>query len=343
MTSPAFTILLPVVRPPALLPYAMRSVLAQERQDFELFVICDGAPPETVSCARAFAANDTRIRVFEHPKGEHYGEYYRDRALQEASGEYVCHIGDDDLWLPNHLSEMAALLRNHDFGNLSHVEVSPDGRGSILAGNLANDLVRRRMMSGSNNNNFFGLTLGGYRLSAYRALHQGWSPPPPGVASDLAMWRKFLSHEGLRCGTRIAVTAMKFSAGWRRDQSLDQRQAEIATWAQQISDPEVRDRFAQVALLQLSQTVYQFHLHAKDLKARAEAQANDLKARAEAQAAQERAARMETMNVANRLRGRLQDATARIAKLRGKVKAMKATRSWRFTRPLRRLAKIIAR
>ena len=46
MTAPTFTILLPVNRPPALLKYAVRSVQAQERQDFELFIICDGAPPE---------------------------------------------------------------------------------------------------------------------------------------------------------------------------------------------------------------------------------------------------------------------------------------------------------
>jgi len=321
--GPTFTILLAVHRPPAMLPYAIQSVQAQERQDFELFVICDGAPPETASCAREFAARDARIRIFEHPKGEHYGERYRDQALQEARGEYVCHIGDDDLWLPNHLGEMAALLRDHDFGNLSHVEVSPDGQPAILPGDLASKLVRGRMVTGPHN--FFGLTLGGYRLNAYRTLHQGWSPPPAGVASDLAMWRKFLNHGGLRCGTRVAVTTVKLSAGWRRDQSLDQRRAEIATWAQRISNPEARDSFVQTALLHLSQTVYQYQLRVKHLKATADAQ------RTEEQAARKR------------LRSRLQHAAARIAKLRGKIKAMKATRSWRFTRPLRRLAKIVTR
>jgi hypothetical protein len=34
MTDPAFTILLPVHRPPAMLPLAINSVLAQRRRDF---------------------------------------------------------------------------------------------------------------------------------------------------------------------------------------------------------------------------------------------------------------------------------------------------------------------
>ena len=90
MSDPTFTILLPVHRPPAMLPFAINSVLAQERRDFELFVICDGAPPETAACAQEFAAKDPRVRVFAHPKGERNGELYRDQALRERPGSRDC-------------------------------------------------------------------------------------------------------------------------------------------------------------------------------------------------------------------------------------------------------------
>jgi hypothetical protein len=41
MSEPTFTILMSVVRPPVLMPFAIQSVLNQTRQDFELFIVCD--------------------------------------------------------------------------------------------------------------------------------------------------------------------------------------------------------------------------------------------------------------------------------------------------------------
>src|SRR6202035_4475341 len=86
-SMPRFTVLLPVHRPPALLPFAIETVLAQEVDDFELFVICDGAPAETAACARDYARRDKRVRVFTFAKGERHGEAYRHQALTQAGGE----------------------------------------------------------------------------------------------------------------------------------------------------------------------------------------------------------------------------------------------------------------
>ena len=235
-----------------MLPFAIESVLAQERRDFELFVICDGAPPQTAEVARRYAAGDTRIRVFEHPKGERHGEAYRHQAVQHASGVYVCQLGDDDLWLPNHLGEMARLLEQFDFGNLSHVEVAPDGKLVLLPGDLADPATR--LMMQSRPFNFFGPTASGYRLEAYRALPIGWSPAPTDLATDLFMWRKFLARDDLRFGTLLAVTSIKFTAGIRSGWSLEQRRDEIASWAQRLSRPGERAMVQQMALLSLSRS-----------------------------------------------------------------------------------------
>ncbi len=246
MTAPAFTVMLPVHRPPAMLPFAIASVLAQERQDFELFIICDGAPPETAACAQEFAARDARIRVFVHPKGERLGEIYRDQALREARGEYVCQLGDDDLWLPNHLTEMAALLREVDFGHVLQVIVHLNGQIGIAHGGLSEPGQTERMLS--TRYNTFGPTVAGYRLAAYRSLPVGWSPAPPELPSDLHMWRKFLARHDIRLGTRIAVTSLKSRAGGRRDWTMEQRGADIAAWAERLASPAGRDAYVQGAL-----------------------------------------------------------------------------------------------
>ena len=41
-----------------MLPFAIESVLAQSVHEFELLIICDGAPPETIACARDYAGRD---------------------------------------------------------------------------------------------------------------------------------------------------------------------------------------------------------------------------------------------------------------------------------------------
>jgi hypothetical protein len=229
---PDFTILLPVNRPPHMLPYAVGSILRQSRQDFELFIICDGAPPETADCARDFAARDSRIRAFVHPKGERYGELYRHQALEHASGRYVCQIGDDDLWLPNHLAQIARLLEDVDFGNVVQVQAKLDGGAIALTGDLADPETRQRMLQGFGN--FFGPTASGYRLAAYRALPVGWSPAPPTMSTDLHMWQKFLRREGLRFGTRQVATSLKFAAPGRRGWPMERRAAEIAGWVARL-------------------------------------------------------------------------------------------------------------
>lgn len=237
-----FTVLLPVLRPPATLPHAIRSVLAQTEPDLELCVVCDGAPPDTAEAARAFAAEDPRVHVFPFPKGERHGEAHRAATLRGARADFVAQIGDDDLWLPDHLARLAALLARADFVSTPQIRVHADGRLAPPAafGDLRDPAARARMQTQPWN--FFGPTEAGYRLSAYRALPEGWSPAPPGLPTDLFMWRKFLAHPGLRVGSAFAPTTLKFAADDWKNHPLEARAAVIAGWAEALADPVRRRR-----------------------------------------------------------------------------------------------------
>jgi glycosyltransferase involved in cell wall biosynthesis len=247
MSAPLFTVLLPVHRPPTLLPFAVRSVLAQSCAALELFIICDGAPSQTVAAAQAFAAADPRVRVFAHPKGERHGEAYRHLALQQASGRYVCQIGDDDLWFDDHLAQAAELMAGADFGNLLGVHMRPDGTPFLHLVDLAHPTVQASMLH--SRFNFFGPTCSAYRLEAYRALPVGWTPAPKDIWSDLWMWRKFLAQPGLRFATRPVATSLGLPASLRVDRSLEQRQAEAAGYVEQLARPGFREALWRAALL----------------------------------------------------------------------------------------------
>lgn len=260
-----FTILLPVHRHADLIPYAIKSILTQTIQDFELFIICDGAPPDTIACAQSFEELDHRISVFSFPKGKRHGEAYRHIALQQAKGKYIAHLADDDFWFPNHLEEMSKLLQHVDFGNLTACFVDPGVDNTIygLPGDLHHPETVQRMIK--SNFNFFGLTTSGYTMAAYRRLPQGWSPAPDNIWTDLYMWRKFLGTQGLTFGTRVAVTACHFASPLRTQLSALERKSEMDKWFEKMQCKEQRDQWAQQVLKKLNQKAYFYEMNQRKL------------------------------------------------------------------------------
>ncbi len=238
MSGPLFTILLPVLRPPDLLPIAIDSVLAQTVRDFELCVVCDGAPAETADCARLYAERDPRVKVFVFEKGERHGEAHRHTVLEQSCARYVTHMGDDDLWFPDYLAQSAKLMETADFGNLLQLEVVLFRGLQLREGDLADPATRQKMLD--EKWNFFGPSVASYRLSAYRALPVGWAAAPPDVWTDLHMWRKFLRAEGLTFATRFVIEAVKFAADGRQNMSMQERREEILPFAEAFAREEDR-------------------------------------------------------------------------------------------------------
>lgn len=251
MSKPLFTVLLPINRAPALLPYAVESVLAQEEPDFELFIICDGAPPETANLANQYAARDGRIRVFGFDRGRNQGEAHREAVLVHARSRFVAQIGDDDLWFPGYLRELAKLLQDVDFGNLVQTEINRNDTVRAFPGNLGSPATRRRMVE--TRWNFFGPTFGGYRLAAYHQLKTGWSAAPAGLWTDLFMWRKFLARDDFTFGTHHVVEGVKLSATERQQMTMEEREVELRGLAERFKDPVEVSLFRQLAFRSLAE------------------------------------------------------------------------------------------
>jgi glycosyltransferase involved in cell wall biosynthesis len=105
MTS-FFSVVIPAYNRADVLGEALRSVLAQTEQDFEIIVVDDGSKDDPQSVVRAIA--DPRIRF--HAQPNRGGGAARNAGIDLAQGRFVAFLDSDDVWLPGHLSAMRKLL-----------------------------------------------------------------------------------------------------------------------------------------------------------------------------------------------------------------------------------------
>lgn len=233
---PLFTVLIPTHSHADTIIRSIASIQDQTEQDFELFVVGDGAPPRTDEIMREVCAKDQRIRYFPNPKGEGNGEAHRAVALQEAKGKLVCYLGDDDLWLPHHLAQMKTLLQQVDFAHTVQIDVFPNENIAAWAGDLSLSSTRQRMLQLSWN--FFGPSCVGHTLSAYRRLPYGWRPKPQGMFSDLHMWRQWLNQDWCRFHSEPMPSMLRFPSYPRKQQTLEQRCIEMDAWFARSRQPD---------------------------------------------------------------------------------------------------------
>jgi glycosyltransferase involved in cell wall biosynthesis len=129
---PAVSIGLPVFNGENFLEAAIRSVLAQTLDDFEL-IVCDNASTDrTAEIGNDYAARDSRIRYFRNPRNLGAAPNYN-LAFSHARGRYFRWLAHDDRMLPSYLAKTVRVLDERSDAILCNTVVSYiDGSGTPI-------------------------------------------------------------------------------------------------------------------------------------------------------------------------------------------------------------------
>jgi glycosyltransferase involved in cell wall biosynthesis len=234
MDDPLVTVLVPSHDHGDLIEFALRSVLNQTLQDFEVLVVGDGMTDEGRACVSRLAAKDPRVRLFDLPKGPRHGEVHRHRVLTaEARGRIVCYLSDDDLFLPRHLEAMVTALRESDFAYALPNFITIQREYGVPEGDLSIPEIRERLTRDSDFN-FIAFHGAAHTMALYRRLPFGWRTTPLGRPTDLYMWQQILSVPGCRVAMSPYATTLHFPDAGRRGWTHEERRAELAEWEERV-------------------------------------------------------------------------------------------------------------
>lgn len=132
-----------------LLGRALKSVLSQTMQDFEVIVVDDASQDDPAAVVDAFG--DRRIRLVQLDSN-HGAAGARGRGFAEARGIYVANLDSDDEWLPEKLERQLAVFESSKLPRLGVVyggivNVSEDGTEevvpAVVRGDIQKDLLQR--------------------------------------------------------------------------------------------------------------------------------------------------------------------------------------------------------
>ena len=210
-TEPRFSILLPTHDRADVVGFAIRSVLAQTEQDFELLVVGDGCTDGTAAVVLGF--DDRRIRWFDLPKAPFFGYANRNVAMREARGGLVAFAAHDDLLLPDHLELLGARFAADDveWAYSRPLWVADDGLIVPFAVDLRDPVQLGYFLDVANS------------IPASCVVHRracldryGYWPMDVPSAADWEHWKLIIRPSG---GANIAyvpeVTTLHFRASWR--------------------------------------------------------------------------------------------------------------------------------
>ncbi|HEX2629762.1 MAG TPA: glycosyltransferase family A protein [Chitinophagaceae bacterium] len=105
-----FTIVIPTYNRAHIIGATIESVLKQTYRNYEVIVVDDGSTDDTEKVIQQYG--DSRLRYFKRDRQER--SIARNFGTQQSKGQYINWFDSDDIMLPNHLEELAAIIKKYN-------------------------------------------------------------------------------------------------------------------------------------------------------------------------------------------------------------------------------------
>lgn len=131
--TPVVSVVCPTYRRGPFLDATILSVLAQTEQRWELLLVDDASPDDTVEIAHRWARHDSRIRVLRSPERVGHPAGPRNQGAAASAAEVIAYLDHDDQWMPDHLETALALLSSTDAAATAAGYDHIDDTGAVIA------------------------------------------------------------------------------------------------------------------------------------------------------------------------------------------------------------------
>lgn len=148
------SIITPVYNSEQFLGESLKSVVAQDYQDWEMILVDDNSDDKSFEIMEGFKSMDRRFKIFRNSTNMGSG-YSRNKAIELARGKYIAFLDSDDLWHPNKLSRHISFMKakNANFSHTSYGYINE--RGEVIKNTFHvskspvkyNDLLKRTEIS----------------------------------------------------------------------------------------------------------------------------------------------------------------------------------------------------
>ena len=111
-SAPLVSIIMPVYNRASFLEVAIKSIINQSYQNWELIIIDDASTDSSQNIIKNFIRQEPRIKLLKNSTNQHI-VYSRNKGLKKAQGKYIAFLDSDDRALPERLERQVNFMENN--------------------------------------------------------------------------------------------------------------------------------------------------------------------------------------------------------------------------------------